>query len=84
MKPLKPIEVVWRDSSSRPGWGSEKDVGEKAYEPDHVFTVGYLIKKTKHKLVLTLGSSCWGNYMDILTIPRCSVVTIKELVRKEE
>ena len=83
VKQLKLIEVTWRDTSARPGWCDDKDLEEKAYEADYIQTVGYLLKKTKHKVVLTTGHSCWNTYMEILTIPKCSIVGIIELVRKE-
>ena len=84
MKDLTRIEVLWRDTSAKPGWCDGIDVEEKIKEPDYICTIGYLLKKTRHKIVMTTGHSCWSTYMEILTIPRCSVIGIVELVEKEK
>jgi len=84
MKQLKRMEIVWRDTSSRKGWADDQDVEEKINEADYVMTLGYLIKKTKHKIILTTGHSCWGTYMDIVAIPKCSIIAMSELVIEEK
>jgi len=83
-KNLKLIEVCWRDTAAKPGWCDDADIEGKVGELDYVFTVGYLLKKTRHKLIMTIGISTWDTYMEILTIPRCSVIEMIELVRKGE
>ena len=83
MKDLKRIEVLWRDTSAKPGWCDNVDMEKKTREPDYICTIGYLLKKTRDKVVMTFGHSCWNTYMEILTIPRCSIVGITELVEKD-
>ena len=82
-KEPKVMQIAWRDTSGFPGWADAKDLEGKAYEPDYIQTVGYLLKKTKHKVVIATGYSCWNTYLGLLTIPKCSIIGIIELVRKE-
>ena len=79
MKKFRRVEVLWRDTSGKNGWCDDLDVQEKLNEPDYVSTVGYLLEKTRDKLIIASGESCWGTYMNLLSIPRNCVIGMNEL-----
>ena len=80
MKP-SPVLVRWLDSSAiaAPGGGMWLAKGAaKRHKPSEIWTVGFLVKRTKRKLVLVQSISP-GQEGHGLVIPAACVVELREL-----
>lgn len=71
---MKIVEVVWNDSTSTQGWDSTPDM-----ELCSCKTVGYLIQKTKGKVILAQSLGDGMPYYNKFAIPRGCIVSITEL-----
>ncbi len=84
MKKYKIVEVEWLDAES--GFSSPLTIEElEKEEPVHTFSVGYLIKKDKKKIIL--GFMMWGEdewFKHWQLIPKGMIIKIKYLNRKEK
>ena len=69
---MEPISVVWIDSSTRSSWVYGEEIGN--LDPCMCVTVGFLVKKTKKKIVLvqSLGEADGANAT--IAIPISTVV----------
>ena len=73
-KPL-PVLVIWIDSAyHEAGWELIDEA--RALTPKRCISVGFLIRKTKKRLVLAL-SITEGQAGGLLVIPRCAVLSVK-------
>ncbi len=78
MTKYKIVEVEWLDAQS--GFSSPLTLEElETQEPVHTFSVGYLLKKDKDKIIL--GFMLWGDdwFKHWQLIPRGMVIKIKEI-----
>ena len=73
-KRLKVYLVEWIDSTSETGWTHDHDL-----ELSTCKTVGYLIKKTKDKVVLVQSMSDSDSIDNKFAIPRKCITSITEL-----
>lgn len=83
MKRIGPVvEVEWLDALSRGGWGTRKTYAEE--RPLTCLTAGYLLAKTKDKIIIVQSSSynAKGEERDLtdsITIPRALCLRMKRL-----
>lgn len=71
-KAMPIVEVEWIDSSCDAGWGDVD--GPKAEDHDlGCATAGYLVRKTKDRVVIALSQSSSSNLGDTMHIPRCAI-----------
>lgn len=80
VKRNKPVIVKWVDITSWTGWNDEL-IEQNLDEPTTLYTVGYIVRKTKDKLTIT------DTYPDtgaVVTFPIGCVISITELEVKEE
>ena len=80
VKRNKPVIVKWVDITSWTGWNDEL-IEQNLDEPTLLYTVGYIVRKTKDKLTIT------DTYPDIgavVTFPIVCVLSITELEVKED
>lgn len=79
MKKLKAVHVTWEDSVGAGGWHRPDEVNEFTKNPGPiVHTVGYVVGKTKRRLVLAM--SVHGTNRDhLLSIPWSAVKKVREL-----
>ena len=79
MKKYKIVEVEWLDAQS--GFSSPVTIEElESEEPYHTFSVGYLIKEDKKKVIL--GFMLFGEegmFKHWQLIPRGMILNIKEV-----
>jgi len=70
---LTPVVVHWVDSVAQPGWGGYAEDTNMVCA-----TAGFLVRKTPKAVVVALNKSnhVFGDY---ITIPCCSVISIKTL-----
>lgn len=72
---MKRVEVKWVDSCSPERyWNYEVDG-----KPDHIVTVGFLVKKHKKTLVICASSGSGGSKGGWMTIPRVAVKSVRKL-----
>ena len=77
MKNHKKVQVSWCDSTSRGRW-VESSIA-KDYKVAEIRTVGLLVEKTKHEVVVALNTDEDGDVSDVITIPRGCIRSITEL-----
>jgi hypothetical protein len=80
VKRNKPVIVKWVDITSWTGWNDEL-IEQNLDEPTLLYTVGYIVRKTKDKLTIT------DTYPDtgaVVTFPIGCVISIIELEVKED
>lgn len=74
------VEVEWVDSMSARGWRTQTEVEEMFAEVPLMLSVGYLLKKNKHKVALggsIDGSN--GNINHYHEIPMSAVKSIRKI-----
>lgn len=72
---MKIVIVKWVDSCSPERyWNWEVDG-----KPDHIVTVGFVVKKTKKIVVICASYGSGGSKGGFMTIPRCSIKSMKRL-----
>ena len=77
MKKDKRVQVNWCDSTSRGRW-VESGIAQ-GYRAASIRTVGLLVKRTKHEVVVALNIDEDGDVSDVITIPRGCIRSITEL-----
>lgn len=79
MKKIPEIALVhWMDSASYPYWNDESE----EYPFMWAYSVGFVIKQTKDKIVLSQSASMTKDakpWADVIVIPRVCVRSIKRL-----
>ena len=75
VKPRR-IAVTWWDSASSKGWTQPEDVPKKALI---CRSVGWLVRDTKHGLVITTSITEDGAWHEPLMIPRGAIRSVKRL-----
>ena len=78
-KARKVLCVKWADSSGRGRWVTEKLARE--YEPELITSVGLLVHRTRHKIILAISCDKDNDIADTLTRPRGCVKDITELAK---
>ncbi len=73
--------VHWLDSYVRDDWQTPSEAKEQV--PSHCMTVGFLIIKSKEKVIIASGKSEGGNLSSTWAIPRACVKKIQYLTPKE-
>ena len=74
------VRIEWLDSRIHPGWADGT-----SYDNPPMFTVGYLTKKTqKNTFVAGTWDTDKGNFADVSCVPNGCIVSVVELVPKEE
>lgn len=76
IKGHKVVRVRWNDASSMSGW---RDIQRTEPSADIIESIGILIKKNKHGVVLSTSISEWGNSVDPITIPKHAIQKLKYL-----
>lgn len=82
MKEGKKYEIKWNDTYGRKGWWTTEEIDENTPDAYLQESVGHLVKKTKHWLVIATHRnknrefSEWG---DINWIPVGTIIKIREL-----
>ena len=71
---MKVVMVEWVDSTSESGWTHDHDLDLSICK-----TVGFLVKKTKDKIVLIQSISDNDNVDNKFAVPRVCIKSIKEL-----
>lgn len=77
MKKLKVVQVVWEDSNIAHGWASEEEVSNDGVVMCE--SVGYLYSEDDKRIIIVMGFSEYGLYIERKAIPRGCIKTIKEL-----
>lgn len=80
MKTLPLVQVTWSDAMGQAGWIRPEDAAE--LEPVVVHTVGWLVFKSKKKVVLVGSHNDAGDYGDPTVIPTDWVLKIRRLKRR--
>ena len=73
-KPI--VHVVWEDSSSRNGWGHEREYDDEAYICE---SVGFLMHKGKK--TLSLSQSLSNHSMDTSEVINIPLVVVKKITK---
>lgn len=82
MKRCPMVEVEWIDSVASGGWRKIEDYETR--EPTNCVSVGYLVSKTRERIVLLQNLNPEnGDASDSMTIPRACVKKIYYLTRSE-
>jgi len=80
VKTKNPVIVKWVDITSWTGWNDEL-IENNLDEPTTLYTVGYIVRKTKTKLTIT---DTYPDVGAVVTFPIGCVLSITELEVKEE
>ncbi len=77
-KKLKLVKVDWNDAALDV---AEDDAIEQALkiQPVRRTNIGFLLEKSKHRIVLAFGRDQYNRVSDILVIPKQWGIKIKEL-----
>lgn len=70
---MKLVEIIWLDSTMRPGWAVDP------IEPHRIVSVGFLFHETPQFLTVTTSSAANGQVCAPLSIPRGCIVSSREL-----
>ena len=73
--PFKLVAVVWDDAETETGWDQPPD----KLEHKLCLTVGFLIKQTKHHLMIASTCDAEKNTNGRIQIPRAMVKTLENL-----
>ena len=81
-KRYRPIWISWVDSSVDSGW-IRADQIESALSgrPIMCQTAGFLVRQSRHSLIVALSMNEYGGVADVITIPRECVRIIRHLKR---
>jgi hypothetical protein len=71
---MKPIYIEWEDSASSRGWMAEDTQG-----PVLIRSIGWLIHRLPHCIVISTSKSSAGNMMDPLTIPKSCIKKLRRV-----
>ena len=77
----KIAKVTWMDIAGHSSWRKEEEA--RGSEPIPITSVGFLIHKTRCKVVLALNYDHGGQVADTLTIPRHNITGI-EIIGKSK
>jgi len=70
----KVVAIVWLDAVAGAGWTEHADAGE----PHEVYSVGFLVKKTRTAVTIATSVS-HGEHNGSMTIPRGMIQSMVEL-----
>lgn len=76
---MNKVEIVWLDTVAESKWNDIKDV--KKEEPARIINIGYVVKRTKEKIILCSAYSekKEDRQCDYTVIPMGVVIDIKEI-----
>ena len=74
---MKRVEVECVDTNIMHGWAGKDEVSTDNL-PDTWF-MGYVFSEDSEKLILVMGYSNYGLYIERVTIPRGCIKSVKEL-----
>ena len=77
-----PVIVEWEDTCTTGGWTLQDGVLQEAVTPYIVQTVGFLIAWNKQRLVLAAGYALYGQYQNVMKIPRGMIRNMTYLTRR--
>lgn len=70
------VYVEWFDSQTNYGWRKNEDDDD---EPAFIKSAGILVSKGKKCVTISTSKSNFGNFVDKLSIPICSILKYKKL-----
>ncbi len=73
------VYIEWVDSQTNYGWRKEERVDD---EVCLIKSVGIQVSKTKTSITISTSKSSFGNFVDKLSIPICSIKNLKRLEAK--
>lgn len=73
IRKTKKVYVEWLDSGAYRGWVHDKNFTKQDSEPSKICSIGYLIRDEKDYISITTSLSTGGSFMDVLSIPKCSI-----------
>lgn len=82
MKRYPMVLVRWIDSSSRAGWQNRKKATRQMGAKDaQCVTAGFLLRKSKNRLILALNMADTGEAGHLMSIPRVAIKRVRKLKR---
>lgn len=76
---MRRLEITWVDSNTIGGWCLDDELSENEIKPMLCRSIGYLYKATEDRVMLAENHAEFGQWGNIIMIPRVSVISVREI-----